>query len=90
MRGLTLERIPRHEKECALEDNEKSDNGISDVTYYLAFRRIRRGVIGSDGMVEVNEHASFTLVALWIDEDIAGFNIPVKDACNIVQIAMGC
>jgi len=41
-------------------------------------------------MIEVNEHASFTLVALWIDEDIAGFNIPVKDACNIVQIAMSC
>ena len=40
-------------------------------------------------MIEVNEHASFTLVALSIDEDIAGFNIPVKYARDIVQIAMG-
>ena len=85
MRGLTLERIPRHEKECALEDNEKSDNGISDVTYYLAFRRIRRGVIGSGGVIEVNEHASFALIALGINE----FDVPVKYACDVVQIAMG-
>jgi len=40
-------------------------------------------------MIEVNEHASIAFVALGVDEDIARFDVPVKYARHIVQIAMG-